>query len=601
VTTRRSIPEVYIPCCDASLPIVKINSYLFDKLWPDAVVHYLGFSLPEFEFYNKNHFFHSLAETQVDGSAHWSRYIFNFMKKVKDKLVILSLDDYLLCTEPNIEMIDVACGIIEKNYDRVGRFDLTFDSQIEGNYKLIGKIGQYRALVKYSGAPYRISTQPAVWNREYLLQFLDNDWSPWEFELNGSHKAKTEQLPQQTMAFYDDELAHYPIRTTAKGAVSRFNPGKYNVLGIPTATIRELVEAGFFTEEELIWGQHRDNPPDFYLKEGYNFHAAFLDYHPTSKTYFTEYYGIYDDPEAPLLTVNLWDNSFSHTLTHPDYGYISSQAEKAPRGKKIRYLSKLMEFNDFSGISIFTDQFLTPEAIKRVDSPIKVGWILEPPVVHPRLYQEIESYLEHLDYVFTFSDELSKKYEKCHTFPWCSIRMDSKDWGLHKKDKLLSMIASDKKFAPGHYLRHQAADELADKFSIDLWGAAFREFPSHGKILALKDYMFSIVVQNCQMDTFFTDFVDPLVTGTIPIFWGTRKVNEYFDEKGIIFFDTIEELEEILTNLTEEDYYSRLDAVKRNFETAKNFWRSDDQLADFIYKTVDFKKRRSIIRGIKDE
>ena len=27
-------------------------------------------------------------------------------------------------------------------------------------------------------------------------------------------------------------------------------------------------------------------------------------------------------------------------------------------------------------------------------------------------------------------------------------------------------------------------------------------------------------------------------------------------------------------------------AIKNNFEKAKEYWRSDDQLADFIYKTV---------------
>ena len=119
------------------------------------------------------------------------------------------------------------------------------------------------------------------------------------------------------------------------------------------------------------------------------------------------------------------------------------------------------------------------------------------------------------------------------------------------------------------------------------------------KIFALKDHMFSIIIQNCQLDTFFTDFIDPLVAGTIPIFWGTREVNKHFDEKGVIFFDTFEELDEILSNLTEEDYYSRLEAVKSNFETAKKYWRADDQLADLIYKTVDFEKLYPKARRVK--
>ena len=35
------IPQVFIPCCDDSLPIVKLNSYLFNKFWPEVTVNYL--------------------------------------------------------------------------------------------------------------------------------------------------------------------------------------------------------------------------------------------------------------------------------------------------------------------------------------------------------------------------------------------------------------------------------------------------------------------------------------------------------------------------------------------------------------------------------
>ena len=143
------------------------------------------------------------------------------------------------------------------------------------------------------------------------------------------------------------------------------------------------------------------------------------------------------------------------------------------------------------------------------------------------------------------------------------------------------------------------ADQLSEKFNIDLWGGGYKKFPSLGKINALKEYMFSIVIQNCQLDTFFTDFTDPLITGTVPIFWGTKKVSKYFDINGIIFFDTLEELNEILANLTEEDYYSRMASIKKNFEIAKGYWRSDDQLADFIHKTVDFEKLNPNFRYVK--
>lgn len=575
----------YIPCCDASLPIVKINSYLFNKLMPDNKVFYLGFSKPEFKFYNKNHFFISLAEKQEGGAKSWTRYIHSYMTSVQDQFLVFSIDDYLLCTKPETTQINTALSLMKKN-PKIGRFDLTFDCQVEGNFVNIGKINNNNIIQKKPNADYRISTQPSIWRKDFLLNFLDNDWSPWDFEILGTQMSRKENMLEQTLAFYDSKMQKYPIRTTAKGAVSRFNPGKFNVLGMPTDLIKDLVSQKFFKEEEIIWGQHANNPPNFLDKGGYDFHPLLLDYHPTSKTFFEEYFCVYDDPKQPSLTINLWDENFSHTINHPEFGYVTSQGEAAPRGKKLRYVLRQKNFNMFSGITVFTDKCLSPELIKSVDSPVKIAWIMEPPVVHPFVYERIDEIIKNVDYVFSFSKELADKYEKCYLFPWCYLRVGQEDWGIHNKSKMFSMISSKKNWAPGHQLRHEVAKKFKDRYKIDLWGKGYNEFPSLGKIKALKDYMFSIVIQNCQLDTFFTDFVDPLIAGTVPIFWGTKEVRKYFDEDGIIFFDTIEELENILSNLSEKDYYDRMNAIRNNFEKAKEYWRSDDQLADFIYKTV---------------
>lgn len=584
-------PTFYVPCCDASLEIIKINSYLFDKLYPEAKLVFMGFKNPDYEFYNKNHSFVSLAAEQVGGPSQWTRYIYDYLKDVDDEIVGFMLDDYLLCTEPNREMIKIAHNLL-KNKEGIGRFDLTFDCQVEGDLldKKI-KISDYQVALKSPSADYRISTQTSLWKRDYLLKFLNNNWTPWQFEIEGTNLARNKKFREQTLCFYDRSMAHYPIRTIAKGCVSRFNEGKFNVLGMPIELIKDLLKNGFIVKDDLIWGQYKGTPPSFEEKGGFNFHPAFLEYHPTSKTHFKEYYSVYDDEKYPLLTVNLWDTNFVHTKDHPDFGYITSQGEKTPRGKSINYLPFLPKFKEDSEITIFTDKCLSVKTINSVDSKIKIGWIMEPPVVHPDVYKEVESLLPHLDYLLTFSKELSEKYEKCLLFPWCYLRVEQGDWGIHNKDKMYSLIASDKAWAEGHKLRHEVVKNLSDKHSIELWGKGYKEFGSNEKKLALKDYMFSIVIQNCQLDTFFTDICDPMIMGTIPIFWGTKEVSKHFNDDGIIYFDNLQELDKILSNLTEEDYHKRLQAVKDNYEIAKTFWRSDDQLAKFIYDNELHRKK----------
>ena len=55
---------------------------------------------------------------------------------------------------------------------------------------------------------------------------------------------------------------------------------------------------------------------------------------------------------------------------------------------------------------------------------------------------------------------------------------------------------------------------------------------------------------------------------TIPIYWGCPNISEYFNTDGIIFFETKEQLNQILDNLTEKDYYDRIDAIVENYKIA---------------------------------
>jgi hypothetical protein len=47
-------------------------------------------------------------------------------------------------------------------------------------------------------------------------------------------------------------------------------------------------------------------------------------------------------------------------------------------------------------------------------------------------------------------------------------------------------------------------------------------------------------------------------------------------------FDTVDELENILYNLTEKDYNEKYESIKNNFEKAKEFLISED----WIYKNT---------------
>ena len=147
------------------------------------------------------------------------------------------------------------------------------------------------------------------------------------------------------------------------------------------------------------------------------------------------------------------------------------------------------------------------------------------------------------------------------------------------------MIASHKQTTIGHKFRHDIVKNLQHKHKFDMWGSGYRHFNSKND--PLKDYYFSVSIMNSKIDNFFTEvLVDNFRLGTVPIFWGCPNIGEYFDERGIITFDTMEDLDDILSKLTVKDYTDRLDYIKKNFIISKEYISTDDIIANTIIKNI---------------
>jgi len=126
------------------------------------------------------------------------------------------------------------------------------------------------------------------------------------------------------------------------------------------------------------------------------------------------------------------------------------------------------------------------------------------------------------------------------------------------------------------------------KPDIDLFGIGFNEI--EGKIEGLKDYKYSISIENALTPNYITEKVfDCFLTGTIPIYYGAPNIGEYFDLNGILTFNTLPGLVKILDKLKLEgdDFYSKnILAIKNNFETAKKIWFDNDIFFDRYLKEL---------------
>ena len=131
----------------------------------------------------------------------------------------------------------------------------------------------------------------------------------------------------------------------------------------------------------------------------------------------------------------------------------------------------------------------------------------------------------------------------------------------------LSFVMSQKNFLPGHRLRHEYKDVISKKRNFNLVFPS--SIPMNEKYKLFEDTMFHIAIENTQNVNYISEkVIDCFMSYTIPIYWGCPNIGDYFNTDGIIFINNKEELNQILDNLTEKDYYDRLDAVLENYKIA---------------------------------
>lgn len=294
--------------------------------------------------------------------------------------------------------------------------------------------------------------------------------------------------------------------------------------------------------------------------------------------------------EVEKTTINRIDQ------TALQYSFLASAlACGNPKGPwpKPKLVDYVRNENIFSGITYFTDKML--HLAPNITSDVKVAFLCEPKSFMPQIYEIIKLYEDHYDLIFTYDEDLLKRGEKYIFFPADVSVLDAKYYKIHSKSKLVSMIYSDKKQLPGHKLRFTIAEQLIPKIKfedkIDLFGSGTGVFLEN-KADACIDYMFQLAIENSRVKNYYADkILDCFVTGCIPIYWGCPNIGDFFDERGILQFETASELKKILESLDEKKYNSMLKYAKINFEKALEYQSIDD----WIYKKIKEKLGDKIV------
>jgi hypothetical protein len=266
-------------------------------------------------------------------------------------------------------------------------------------------------------------------------------------------------------------------------------------------------------------------------------------------------------------TYQLLDKNFDHAPY-----VINYQFSKYIKWKKITVTDILTESDN---IVFVTDYFIGQKLdIKRK----KVyAWLLEPRAIDPSLYQCIIETQDKYDVILTHHKDMLKHGPKFRYYPFGGTWITPEDTKIYpNKNKLVSFFISYKKMTGGHWFRHHIYQDLKHKF--DVYGRGINDIAN--KVDGLRDYRYSIVVENSREDGYFTEkIVDCFACGTVPIYWGCPNIGEYFNINGIITFASLQELIVILDNqINDEDYNNRQLAIEENLKHVETYRLTEDYL-----------------------
>lgn len=149
---------------------------------------------------------------------------------------------------------------------------------------------------------------------------------------------------------------------------------------------------------------------------------------------------------------------------------------------------------------------------------------------------------------------------------------------IENKNKIMSIMISQKLFAPGHQYRHYIANcILRNNLPIDIYGRGCymyqdAQFASNNQLKGefersepYEDYLFTISIENYQNNHYISEKITtPIMYNCMPIYIGCLNIHEYFDEVIILTGELEKDMNKIVDILNNPLHYYRHTSTEKN-------------------------------------
>lgn len=250
--------NIYVITCDKTKHVLKATIPLMEKYWNvEKRVKILGFNgndinLPE------NYEFISMKPKQLS-IEDWAKDIYSVLQHDPNEHIIFMLDDVPPLDYINVNILELLFNRCQNDKEIV-RCALCIDLQFLPCF-VIENFGDHSIVEQSQHSDYRITTQPSIWRKDYLLSILEKSTNPWQFET--AHPSRDGKRIIGTRS-------KYACCCMGETILSGRYPNKFNILGLKMDDVKWLVELGALDESRLQFGQYLGSVPQF-SKYGYDF------------------------------------------------------------------------------------------------------------------------------------------------------------------------------------------------------------------------------------------------------------------------------------------------------------------------------------------
>ena len=226
--------DICVTTSNAYKHLIPIYCFLFNKFWNDQQrVEIVGYDQPPYNLPSNFHFV-SLGK-QTEDKQNFTRDLRKYFAK-KDKPFIWMMEDTFLRHPVDFKALNFLKSLTEKIPD-VGRINLTREV-VKQDHVLFDTIGGYDVYANNKYSLYRLSTQPSIWSKHFVLQYMAEDLTPWEFECQSDHSVDEFKILGLD---HDAPVKH-------NEGVRKHDLHNYNFDGIDQSVIDEMNKLGLITK-----------------------------------------------------------------------------------------------------------------------------------------------------------------------------------------------------------------------------------------------------------------------------------------------------------------------------------------------------------------